>query len=98
MPHNVSRESVTTSATRGDRKGKEEKRVVLFKSGRAIYLYTPLAFLLNHPNLVSHATGVVRAMPAEGDTPSNFLLTFRATSAWVCSFGAGATWSVVGDK
>jgi hypothetical protein len=33
---------VTMSATRGDRKGKEEKRVIDSESGRTSYLYSPL--------------------------------------------------------
>jgi hypothetical protein len=33
---------ITMNATRGDRKGKEEKRVIDSESGRTSYLYSPL--------------------------------------------------------
>jgi hypothetical protein len=33
---------VTMNATKGDRKGKEEKRVIDSESGRTSYLYSPL--------------------------------------------------------
>jgi len=52
---------ITTNArsgdTRGDRKRKEEKRVAIPKSGRAICFIYPARLLLNHQT-VRHVTGV----------------------------------------